>query len=111
MLGCGLALKSDRYYWRGAPAVAAATSDLSLGLAADLPAQTLPIRIEPQRDHTSPAPSAGLMKGTVPAVAPVVEVDAVFAAATARSPSHTGIARPDSRIGSPTKNQELEQVT
>jgi len=47
--------------------------DLSLGLAADLPAQTLPVRAETQRDHPALAPGAGLVKGAVAAVAPVVE--------------------------------------
>jgi hypothetical protein len=85
--------------------------DLGLGLAADLPAQTFPVRVEPQRDHASPAPSTGLMKSAVPAVAPVIEVDAVFAVATARSPSHTESLRLGSRIGSPTKSQKIEQAT
>ena len=74
-------------------------------------AQTLPVRVKAQRHYPAPASSAGLVKGAVPAVAPVVEVVAVFAVAMARSPSHTGIARLGSHIGSPTKSQKLEQVT
>jgi len=40
----------------------------------------------------------------------VVEVDAVFAVATARSPSHTGILRLGSHIGSPTESQKIKQA-
>jgi len=55
---------------------------------------------------------AGLVKGAVPAVAPVIEVDAVFAVAAARSPSpsHTGSLRLGSRNGSHVENQKLEQA-
>ena len=51
------------------------------------------------------------MKGAVPAVAPVIEVDTVFAVATARSPSHTVSLRLGSHNGSHTKSQKSEQVT
>jgi hypothetical protein len=39
-------------------------------------------------DGTAPAPGACTVVDTIAAVVPVVEVDAVFAVATARSPSH-----------------------
>jgi hypothetical protein len=42
------------------------------------------------------------VEGAVSAVAPVIEVDAVFAVATARSPSHTWILR----LGSHAKSQK-----
>jgi hypothetical protein len=66
---------------------------------------------ETQRDHASPAPGAGLMKDAVPAVVPVVEVDAVFAVAAARSPSHTRSPRPASHVGSPAKSPKTEHAT
>jgi hypothetical protein len=57
--------------------------DLGPGLAADFPADPLAVRIKPERDHPAPAPGTGLVMGAVPAVRPVIEVDAVFAVATA----------------------------
>jgi hypothetical protein len=73
----------------------------------DLPADPLPVRVKAERDHPAPAPGTGLVQGAVPAVAPVAEVDAVFAVATARSPSHTGSLRLGSHNhnGSPTGSQ------
>ena len=54
------------------------------------PAETVPDVIYPCEITPRQRPGAGLMKDAVPAVVPVIEVDAVFAVATARSPSHTG---------------------
>jgi hypothetical protein len=59
--------------------------DLGLGLAADLLADPLPVRVESERDHAAPAPSTGLVVGAVLAVFPVIEVDAVFAVAATPS--------------------------
>jgi hypothetical protein len=58
-------------------------------LAADLLADSLPIQAEAERDHAAPAPSAGPVVGAVPAVLPVIEIDAVFAVAATLSISHT----------------------
>jgi len=57
--------------------------DLGPGLTADLLADPLPVRGKAERDHAAPAAGTGLVVGAGPAVAPVVEVDAVFAVAPA----------------------------
>ncbi len=46
----------------------------------------------------------------IPAVAPMVDVDAVFALAAARSPSHTGSLQPGSHNGSQAESQKLERA-
>jgi hypothetical protein len=43
--------------------------DLGLGLAADLPADPLPVRVKAERNHPAPASRTGLVEGAVPAVA------------------------------------------
>ena len=70
--------------------------DLGLGLPADLLADPLTVRVEPERDHATPAPSTGPVMGAVPAVSPMIEVDAVFAIAATLSISH----KPSARLGS-----------
>src|SRR6266487_563655 len=57
--------------------------DLGPGLAADLPADPLPVRDITERDHPAPPARTGLVVSAVPAVVPMVEVDAIFAVATA----------------------------
>jgi hypothetical protein len=57
--------------------------DLGPCLAADLLADPLAGRVETERDHPAPAPGTGLVMRAVPAVRPMIEVDAVFAVATA----------------------------
>jgi hypothetical protein len=52
--------------------------DLGPGLAAELLADPLPAGVEAERDHPAPAAGTGLVVGAVPAVGPVVEVDAVL---------------------------------
>jgi hypothetical protein len=78
----------------------------------DLPADPLPVRVKAEGDHPAPPPGTGLVPGPVPAVSPVVEVDAVFAVTTARSPSHTGSLRLGSHNhdGSPTESAKIEQA-
>ena len=68
--------------------------DLGPGLTADLLADPLPVRGIAQRDHPAPAAGTGLVMGAGPAVAPVVEVDAVFAVAPAFGGAE-GIRTPD----------------
>lgn len=85
--------------------------DLGPGLAADLLPEPRPVRVEAERYDAAPLARTGPVVGAVTAVGSVVEVDAVFAVATARSPSHTGILRSGSHIGSPTESQKIEQVT
>jgi hypothetical protein len=53
------------------------------GLAADLLADPLPVGGVAERHHPAPPARTGLVVSAVPAVVPVVEVDAVFAVATA----------------------------
>jgi hypothetical protein len=74
--------------------------DFGPGLAAELLADPLPIRGVAERDHPAPAAGTGLVVRAVPAVAPVVEVDSVFAVAPAFRLSHTGILRLGSHNGS-----------
>ena len=57
-------------------------------LAADLLADPLPACVEAERDHPALAAGTGLVVSAVPAVVPVVEVDAVFAVAPAFRLSH-----------------------
>jgi hypothetical protein len=60
----------------------------------------------PERTETT---SEGRVKGAVSAVTPVVEVDAVSAVATARSPSHTQGLRLGSQAG-PAKSNESSDL-
>jgi hypothetical protein len=57
--------------------------DLSLGLAADFPADPLPVRAKAERDHPTPTARTGLVMDAVavdvPAVVSVIEGDAVLA--------------------------------
>jgi hypothetical protein len=62
-------------------------SNLSLGLAADLLANPLTVRVEAERDHAAPAPVTGPVTSAIPAICPVIEVDAVFAIASTLSMS------------------------
>ena len=66
--------------------------DLRTRLPADLLADPLSIRSEAERDHAPPAPSTGPVVDAVPAVRPVIEVDAVLAVATALSVGHAASA-------------------
>ena len=83
--------------------------DLGPCVAADLLADPLPVRGEAERDHPAPAPSTGSMVSAVLAVRPVIEVDAVFAVATALSVGRAPSLRLGSHNGSHAKAQQFER--
>jgi hypothetical protein len=86
------------------------SSDRTAHSARLLPDEPLPARAEAERDHAASASRTSLVVDAVPAVLPMIEVDAVFAVAATLSLSHGSTLQLGSHIGSPAKKRRYEEL-